>query len=492
MPPTNEIALVDLSGIVHAAWHMASAEPDPNHTSQQAVAKVRLLTAAHPHAVVCLDVPPYFKREQVPSYKAGRPEHDAALYHQMALAIEQLRADGYPCWGVKGYESDDVMATATLKALALDPEVTVLIFTSDKDMVTLVGPRVRLMSIATGDILDESKAIARYGVTPAQMVDYLALVGDTADNIKGAQGIGPKGAAVLLNRFMTIEALYAALDAGTEASWPELKPAMLKSLAEFQPRVAEVKSLIQLRTDVPIPFEEIAAERKAPELAEPAVDIPPVVAEPKDTKDELHTTMRPSTAAAFEATGTPSTRALAVREPEVLPPSEYERQLDPRSMSDARVLAADMFSSRMFSSYGSAPAVLSTILLGRELGLPAMASLRSIYNIEGKHSLSASLMVALVLKSGLAEFFEPTAISETSVTFETKRKGARGPIALTHTISMAQQAGLVKPGSNWVKDPTSMLIARCQSRLARLVFPDICAGLYSPDELSDMREGRAA
>jgi hypothetical protein len=81
-------------------------------------------------------------------------------------------------------------------------------------------------------------------------------------------------------------------------------------------------------------------------------------------------------------------------------PVDYERQLDPRSMKDARVLAEDMYKSTMFSSYGSPQAVLSTVMVGRELGLPAMASLRSIHNIEGRHGLSASLMVALVLKSG--------------------------------------------------------------------------------------------
>jgi hypothetical protein len=66
-------------------------------------------------------------------------------------------------------------------------------------------------------------------------------------------------------------------------------------------------------------------------------------------------------------------------------PVDYERQLDPRSMKDARVLAEDMYRSAMFSSYGSPQAVLSTVMVGRELGLPAMASLRSIHNIEGRH-----------------------------------------------------------------------------------------------------------
>ena len=176
----------------------------------------------------------------------------------------------------------------------------------------------------------------------------------------------------------------------------------------------------------------------------------------------------------------------------MLAPAVYERQLDPRSLKEARMLAQDMFSSRLFSAYGNAPAVLSTVMLGRELGLPAMAALRGVHIIEGKHALSAQMMVALVLKSGMAEYFEPIAFDDKQATFETKRKGARKSVKLTHTIEMAQTAGLLKPNSNWLKIPTDMLVARAQSRLCRLVYPDICIGLYTPDELKDIRAEQVA
>jgi hypothetical protein len=181
-------------------------------------------------------------------------------------------------------------------------------------------------------------------------------------------------------------------------------------------------------------------------------------------------------------------------EPDILPaPAEWERQLDPRSMRDARVIAKDLFDSRLFSAYGTPQGVLSTVMLGRELGLPAMASLRGIHIIEGKHALSASLMVALVIKSGLAEYFRPVSFSATDATFETLRKGSgQQPVTMTHTIDMAVTAGLVKEKSNWVKVPTDMLVARAQSRLARLIYPDIVGGLYTPDELSELREAMVA
>jgi hypothetical protein len=139
-------------------------------------------------------------------------------------------------------------------------------------------------------------------------------------------------------------------------------------------------------------------------------------------------------------------------------------------------------------------------MVGRELGLPAMASLRSVHNIDGKHSLSAALMVALVLKSGLADYFEPISFSETEATFETHRKGARNPVRLTHTIEMAKKAWpkakrdweAAYEASGWGRVPTDMLVARATARLARMVYPDLLAGLYTPDELLEIREQKIA
>jgi hypothetical protein len=144
--------------------------------------------------------------------------------------------------------------------------------------------------------------------------------------------------------------------------------------------------------------------------------------------------------------------------------------------------------------------VLSTVMVGRELGLPAMASLRSVHNIEGKHCLSASLMVALVLRSGMAEYFEPISFSDKEATYETKRKGARNPVRLTHTIEMGIQAWPKEKtdwekrfaASGWGRNPTDLLVARATARLARMVYPDLLAGLYTPEELAEVREQVAA
>lgn len=498
---SQELVFIDLSSIAYPIWHMSQANPDANHTSQQVVARVRALANGHAHVAVCCDSGRSFRRELVPSYKANRPEHDASLQHQINLACEQLRGDGFPVWSVSGYEADDLIATAVTKTLATEG-LSALVITGDKDLLQLVGPRVRAMSVRDGSVIDEEGVFAKFGVPPSKMRDYLTLVGDQADNVKGARGIGPKKAAELLHRFDSIDGVYVALQAGQTQNG--FQPSIAGALREFQPSLAATRALVTLRTDVDLPFDEIAHERVPAAVA--SFDTYGEEPDEMDTPDtpvaQASESPEPSATAPSGPNGgasghPPPNEALAVRDAEVLPaPAQWERQLDPRSMREARTLAKDMYDSHMFSAYGSPPAVLSTIMVGRELGLPAMASLRSIHNIEGRHALAASLMVALVLRSGLAEYFEPIEFTDKLATFETKRKGARNPVRLTHTIEMAQQAWTKSADawakSGWGRVPTDMLVARATARLARMVYPDLLAGLYTPDELNEIRESVAA
>ena len=513
---TREVVLIDLSSIAYPIWHMSQSEPDANRTSQQTVARVRALATGHPHAAICCDAGRSFRRDLAPSYKAARPEHDASLQHQIDLAKEQLAADGFPVWAVKGFEADDLIATAT--KLALDtPDLIVLVVSADKDLLQLVGPRVRAMSVRDGSILDAAAVMAKFGVGPHQMRDYLTLVGDASDNIKGVKGIGPKRAAELLAAFGSLDELYRRLTE-TGGAGLGLTPSGVAALKDFRSQLPTTRTLITLRSDVDLPFAEIARERvpkevesfgafgeedkmETQEIPQPTAELasqdnttaPSVDAAQGGVIDPPGNTVSAAATVSASRLNQPTT-TMAVRDPDVLalPPAEWERQLDPRSMKDAITLAKNMYDSRMFSAYGTPQAVLATVMVGRELGLPAMASLRSIHNIEGRHCLAAALMVALILKSGLAEYFDPVSFDDQQATYETRRKGARKSITLTHTIKMAETAGLMKKDSNWVKVPTDMLVARAQSRLARMVYPDLLAGLYTPDELSEIREQAVA
>jgi 5'-3' exonuclease len=542
------VVLIDLSSILHREFAIHQQDGDVNATAHNVVDKVRRLAAGQPFVAICCDSGKSFRKDISPGYKSNRKDRDPSLYHQQTMALDKLKADGFPIWSVKEFEADDLLATATRLVLERDGETEVLLVTTDKDMFALVGDRVQIKRADTGVLMNAEAVTAKYGVRPDQFGDLLALMGDASDNIVGAHGIGEKTAADFLARFGTIADMHAdivnvigsdgleclsnvcmapLLNTATgrkkrcktcaicreqeprcEALRPlGITPAQALSLGEFLPRSGVVKQLVTLRTDAPINFDEVFAPRVSQAAAEydPEADYP---AEDGDPMSEHEQQGQQPAEATQAVTGTieqadapapateapkPAASTSMAMVPRVvdLEPVEYERALDPRSMQDARILAKDLHASNMFSGYGSPQAVLSTVMLGRELGLPAMASLRGIHNIKNRHALSAQLMVALILKSGQAEYFECIAFSATSATWKTKRKGARNAKKVTYTIEQAQQAGLVKPDSNWTKDSESMCIARAASRLARMEYPDIIGGLYTPDEVREMREAEA-
>ena len=190
-PEIPAVLLIDVSSIAHPIWHMSQAEPDPDHTSQRTAAVVRSLAADHPHAAICCDSKSSFRKDADPTYKANRPAQEAPLYHQIDLAREALEADGFPVWEVDGFEGDDLIATAT-NLITGHGCHSVLIASADKDLLSLVSDRVEVHSIRTGKRLGPDEVEEKLGVRPGLVVDYLTLVGDASDNIKGAKGIGPQ------------------------------------------------------------------------------------------------------------------------------------------------------------------------------------------------------------------------------------------------------------------------------------------------------------
>lgn len=478
----SDLVLIDLSSIAHPIWHMAQSDPDPNKASQQIVARVRALAQGHPHVAICCDSGRSFRHDVAPSYKANRPAAEAPLHHQIALAKETLAGDGFPIWAVRGFEADDLIASATTKALEA-PSLTVLIVSADKDLLQLVGPRVNAKSVRDGSVLDADAVVAKLGVTPGQVRDYLCLVGDASDNVKGAVGIGPKKAASLLATFGSLDALYSEMDAGNAA----LQPSVAASLKDFRQHLETTRALITLRCDVEIPFEEVIAERVPKDVATFAM-------EDEDMESEQVQQEPPAAETAPAALAlTPAQNAGFSGPSDILAPApaEWERQLEPRSMKETIALAKYVFESRLFSAYGTPQAVMTTLLAGRELGLQSMASLRALHIVEGRPTLAADLIRALVIRSGAAKFFRCTERSATRATFETQR-GDDPPLSLTYTIEEATAAGVVKPKSGWVTNPADMLVARASSKLARLVYPDVVHGVYTPEEMYEARDAQAA
>jgi 5'-3' exonuclease len=119
-------------------------------------------------------------------------------------------------------------------------------------------------------VLDVQAVVEKFGVRPDQVRDYICLCGDTSDNIIGAKGIGPKRAAGMLQQFGSLKEMYSAFDraSATERRLYGFTPAIVDSLTEFAGRLDEVRQLVTLRTDAPIPFDEVFAPRVSQAAAE--------------------------------------------------------------------------------------------------------------------------------------------------------------------------------------------------------------------------------
>lgn len=538
---STNILLIDLSSIAHLMFHTSGDNPNPDATSLKTVERVRALASGQPHVAICLDTPPYFRMAISPDYKAKRDkENNAVIGHQIAVAADTLRADGFPIWGAKGYEADDVIASATARIMGhvvLTSEgpqsPTATIVSADKDLLQLVDDHVQIKSLKDGSLIGSDETKAKFGVWPHQMVDYLSLVGDTSDNIAGAKGIGAKRAVEILETFGNLDDALRAVAGGANT----ITPAITKSLAEFQPRLMTVRDLIRLRTDAPIPFEEVFRERVPQDVAvfggemnDEHGDVLPSEGQAGTAETATGAGSPTETAAVVREAGAPDVQhhaadgahppagegrptlthdplksdikrindSMSLREADIVSvaPVEWNKQLEPRSMMQAKQVAADLFASRQFSAYGNAPAVLSTILAGRELGFQTMASLRAFHIIEGKPTMAAGAMHSLVLASGKAEYFRCTERTAERATFVTKRHGDPTEMTLTFTIDEAKQAWNGKrdadgtpdakswAASGWGKNPADMCVARALTKLARLVYPDVCHGLYSPEEIS--------
>jgi DNA polymerase-1 len=197
------------------------------------------------------------RRELFPAYKATRDAQPEDLTAQLPLARELVEAWHLPVLEVPGFEADDVIATLARRA---PPEWEVLIVSSDKDLMQLVGGRVVLLDAMKDKRIGPAEVAERFGVPPAQLLDVRALVGDSSDNIPGVKGIGEKGAAALIAEFGTLEAL---LERVGEVKAKKAREALLE-----QADAARLsKQLATLRDDVPLPVAIESLPPPAPDRA---------------------------------------------------------------------------------------------------------------------------------------------------------------------------------------------------------------------------------
>ena len=171
-------------------------------------------------------------------------------------------------------------------------------------------------------------------------------------------------------------------------------------------------------------------------------------------------------------------------------PTALSQRFQPANYGQLRAFSKMVVNSGLTPDSVKSPNdAMLIIIQGAELGLAPMQSLRNIHVIKGKPSLSAKLKVALVRQLPHCEYFDCVEWTSKKATFETKRAGAREPVRKTFTIEDAKKAGLLRKGGNWEKYPDRMVWSRAASALADAEYPEILAGLYTPDE--SFHAGRA-
>ncbi len=219
MSKSRRLVLVDGYSYLYRAFHVPNLQRlttsggQPTGAIYGFINMLRRLQSDHEPDLfaVVLDAPgPTFRDELFAAYKAQRPPMPDELRSQVDPLIEIVRAMGLPLIRQPGVEADDVIGT--LVRGAADRGLETLIATSDKDMAQLVSDKVRLVDTLSDRVLDPAGVREKFGVPPERMIDYLALVGDTSDNIPGVPGVGPKTAAKWLAEFGDLDTLVARAD----------------------------------------------------------------------------------------------------------------------------------------------------------------------------------------------------------------------------------------------------------------------------------------
>lgn len=210
----SPLILVDGSSYLFRAFHalppLVNSRGAPTGAVKGVINMIRSLIKGYPHsriAIVFDAKGKTFRNEIYSEYKAHRPPMPDELRCQIEPIHEIVRAMGLPLLVVEGVEADDVIGT--LADQASKAGVETLISTGDKDLAQLVTKHVTLMNTMTNEVLDEVGVKNKFGISPAQIIDYLALVGDKSDNIPGVPSVGPKTAVKWLTEYDTMSGVIA-------------------------------------------------------------------------------------------------------------------------------------------------------------------------------------------------------------------------------------------------------------------------------------------
>ncbi|MDX1588555.1 MAG: DNA polymerase I [Oleiphilaceae bacterium] len=239
------VVLVDGSSYLFRAYHalppLATAKGQPTGAVKGVISMIRRLYQDYPGSPIAVVFDPRgktFRHDIYPEYKANRPSMPEDLASQIAPIHAIIRAMGLPLLIEEGMEADDVIGTLAYEAT--DKGVEAIISTGDKDMAQLVSDHVTLINTMTDTAMDREGVIKKFGVPPEQIVDYLALVGDTSDNIPGVKKCGPKTAVKWLQQYGSLQ--------GVIDHAHEIKGKIGEYLREAIPHLPTSQDLTTIRT----------------------------------------------------------------------------------------------------------------------------------------------------------------------------------------------------------------------------------------------------
>ncbi|MGG6195919.1 DNA polymerase I [Pantoea allii] len=252
----NPLILVDGSSYLYRAYHafppLTNTAGEPTGAMYGVLNMLKSLLAQYSptHVAVVFDAKgKTFRDELFEHYKSHRPPMPDDLRSQIEPLHEMVRAMGLPLLAVSGVEADDVIGTLALEAEKKG--YSVLISTGDKDMAQLVTPAITLINTMTNTILGPEEVEQKYGVPPALIIDFLAMMGDSSDNIPGVPGVGEKTAQALLQGLGGMQSIYDNLDKVADLSFRGAKTMAAKleqnrDVAFLSYQLATIKTDVEL------------------------------------------------------------------------------------------------------------------------------------------------------------------------------------------------------------------------------------------------------
>lgn len=249
------VVIVDGYNFVYRAYHVQPKLTSPEGLEVGALygfssMLIRIMNEFKKHnMVIAFDSKgPTFRNKIYPEYKAHRPPAEEDLVSQFPLVREAASAFGFNILEMPGYEADDIIATVA-KHISLGSK-EVIILSSDKDLMQLIDDKVSMYDPIKNKFIKHDEVVEKFGITPRQVNDFLALVGDKSDNIPGVQSIGPKTAAELLNQHDTLEGIYRNIDSIKQSKRKE-------ALINNQKDAILSQELVKLKSDLEINFDDV-------------------------------------------------------------------------------------------------------------------------------------------------------------------------------------------------------------------------------------------